>query len=52
MSLIMCISKILTDLCAIKQNIKIKNISTNVVYNGLVVKQFDRPWRKLLNDKW
>ena len=29
-SLIMCISKILTDLCAIKQKIKTKN----VVYNN------------------
>ena len=32
-SLIMCISKILTDLCGIKQEIKIKNIFANVVYS-------------------
>ena len=31
-------SKILTDLCAIKQ--KIKNNFANVVYNALVVKKF------------
>ena len=36
----MCISKILTDLCAIKQKIKIKNMSVNVVYNVLVVEKF------------
>ena len=35
----MCISKILTDLCAIKQKIKIKNTFSNVVYNILVVKK-------------
>ena len=29
----MCISKILTDLFAIKQKIKTKRISENVVYN-------------------
>ena len=39
-SLIMCISKILTDLCAIKQKIKTKNIFANVVYSFLVVKKF------------
>ena len=36
----MCISKILIDLCAIKQKIKIKNIFANVVYNVLKVKIF------------
>ena len=36
-NLIMCISKILTNLCAIKQKI---NIFVNVVYNVLVVKDF------------
>ena len=39
-SLIMCISKVLTYLCVIKQKIKIKNIFANVVYNVLVVKKF------------
>ena len=34
----MCISKILTDLCVIKQKIKVKNIFANVVYNVLVVR--------------
>ena len=37
-NLIMCISKILTDLCAIKQTKK--NIFVNVVYSVLVVKNF------------
>ena len=37
---IVCISRILTDLCAIKQNIKIKNIFEHVVYKVLVVKKF------------
>ena len=32
-NLIMCIPKILTDLCAIKQKIKIKNIFVDVVCN-------------------
>ena len=39
-SLIMCISKILTDLCEIKQRIRIKNIFANVIYSVLVVKIF------------
>ena len=39
-SLIMCISKILTDLCVIKQKMKIRNIFVSVVYSGLVVKKF------------
>ena len=36
-SIIMCISKVLTDLYAIEQRIKMKNIFANVVYNVLVV---------------
>ena len=39
-NLIICISNILTDLCAIKQKIKIKSIFVNVVYSVLVVKTF------------
>ena len=31
---------ILTDLCAIRQKIKIKNVFANVIYNVLVVKKF------------
>ena len=50
--LIMCISKILTDLCAINQKIKIKIILANVVYNVLVVKSFERMEEELLNNKW
>ena len=38
-SLIMCVSKMLTDLCEIKININ-KNIFANVVYDVLVVKKF------------
>ena len=37
-SLIMCISKILSDLYAIKQKVRRKNIFVNVVYNIFVVK--------------
>ena len=37
---IMCISRILTDKCAIKQKIKMKNVFVNVVYNVSVVKKF------------
>ena len=39
-SLIMCISKILTDLYPIKQKIEIRNIFGNVVYIVLVMKKF------------
>ena len=39
-SLIMCISKILTDLCVIRQGVKTKNIFANVVYSVLVVDKF------------
>ena len=39
-SLIISILKILIDLCAIKQKIKIKNIFANDVYSALVVKRF------------
>ena len=37
-NLIMSISKILTDLCGIRQKSKIKNTFANFVYNILVVK--------------
>ena len=47
-SLITCISKILTDSCVIKQKIKIKHIFANVVYSVLVVKNFDRTHRNLV----
>ena len=36
----MSILKILTDLFAIRQKIKIKNTFESIVYNVLVVKQF------------
>ena len=39
-NLIMCISKILTDLCLIKQKMKTKNVFVSVVYSVLVVKKF------------
>ena len=38
-SLIMCISKILTNLCVLRQGVRIKNIFENV-YNVLVVEKF------------
>ena len=37
---IMCISKILTDLCFPKQKIKTKNAFASVVYSVLVVKMY------------
>ena len=37
---IMCTSKILTNLCFIKQKMKIKNGFVEVVYIALVVKMF------------
>ena len=37
-NLTMCISKILTDSCLIKQKIKQENIFVSVVYTVLVVK--------------
>ena len=39
-NLIMCISKILTDLCLVKLKIKVRNIFVGVVYSVLVVKNF------------
>ena len=36
----MCILKILTDLCVIRQNVGLKNTFENVAYNVLVVKDF------------
>ena len=44
---IMCMSKILTDLYAIKQKIKTKNIFANVVYNFLVVDKFCKNIKKI-----
>ena len=35
----MCMSKILTDLYARKQKVKIKNIFANIVYSALVVRK-------------
>ena len=48
-SLVMCISKILTDLCAIKQKLKTKNIFVNFIYTVLVVKNIARAQRKFSN---
>ena len=39
---IMCISKILTDLCFTKQKIKAKNTFAKVVYSVLVAKCIDK----------
>ena len=49
-SLFMCISKILTDLCAIKQKLKTKNIFVNFIYTVLVVKNIARAKRKLFSN--
>ena len=37
---IMCILKILTDLCVMRQKIKTKNIFSDIAYNALAVKEF------------
>ena len=39
-SLIMCISKILTDLCLIKLKTRIRDIFVKTAYSALVVKKF------------
>ena len=36
----MSTSKTLTDLCAMKQSVKIKNTFVDIVYNALIVKKF------------
>ena len=36
----MSILKVLTDLCVIRQSVKVKNNFANIVYNVLVVKEF------------
>ena len=38
-SLVISASKILTDLCAIKQKVTIKNTFADIAYNVLVVKK-------------
>ena len=38
--LIMCILRILIDLCTTKQKMKTKNVFADVVYSVLVVKKF------------
>ena len=48
----MSILKVLTNLCAIKQKTKTRNIFAAAVYNVLVVKKSDRTQRKLLHNKW
>ena len=44
----MPISKILTNLCSIRQSIKIKNTFEDIVYNVLVVKEFQKNINKLV----
>ena len=50
----MFISKILTDLCAIRLKIRIKNTFSNIVYNLLVVKKSyaERSQKSLFENKW
>ena len=47
-NLIMCISKILTDLYLIQQKIKAKNVFVSVVYSVLVVKKFCKNIEKIV----
>ena len=46
---IMCISKILTDLCFTKQIIKTKNTFAKVVYSVLLVKMY---WQNIKKFVW
>ena len=46
---IMCISKILTDLCFIKQKTKTKNTFARVVYSVLVVEKY---WQNIEKIVW
>ena len=46
---IMCISKILTDLCFIKQKIKTKNTFARVAYSVLVVEKY---WQNIKKIVW
>ena len=46
---IMCISKILTDLCFTKQRIKTKNAFVRVVYSVLVVIMY---WQNIKKFVW
>ena len=39
---IMSISKILINLCSIRQNINIKNTFADIIYNVLIVKNLDK----------
>ena len=41
------ISKILTDLCSIRQNVKIKNTYANIVYRGLGYERLLIEYRKI-----
>ena len=36
----MCIERILTDLCVIRQNVGLKNTFASIVYSVLVVKKY------------
>ena len=51
---IMSMSETLTDLCAIRQNVRLKIFFANIVYNILVVKEFWQNikklvWKKMVN---
>ena len=46
---IMCISKILTDLCFTKQRIKTKDTFAKAVYNVLVVEKY---WQNINKFVW
>ena len=48
-SSILCLSKILTDLCSIKQRIKTKNTFVRVVYSASVVNMC---WQKIKKFVW
>ena len=47
-SLIMCILKILIDLCSIKQTTRVKNTFARIVYSVLVLKRFSVNIKKIV----
>ena len=48
----MSILKILTDLCVIRQRVKVKNTFADIVYKVLVVQKFWQNIKNLFKNKW
>ena len=48
----MFVSNILTDLCATRQKMRVKNILIGITYNVLVVKKSCKKIKSLFENKW